>query len=83
MSASAKTLTFRHGRHGNHSSLADMIIVPGDIFDFRHPKTQKIIAEAINLFPATCQQYYSSRVVSFDGKGNLHGQADNRHTRNA
>lgn len=53
------------------AGLSDMIIVPGDIFDFRHPKPETI-AEAINLFRDLSRHEFGGKVVEFDGKGQIY-----------
>ncbi len=50
------------------AELADMIIIPGDIFDNRAPKPD-VIAEAINIFRDLCSRKWSSQVTGFFGKG--------------
>lgn len=50
------------------SSVADAILLPGDIFDKRSPKPE-VIAQAINLFREISKKQWSARVVSFSGKG--------------
>jgi DNA repair exonuclease SbcCD nuclease subunit len=51
------------------SSVADAILLPGDIFDKRSPKPEAI-AQAINLFREVSRKKWNARVVSFSGKGN-------------
>ena len=48
------------------SSLADMIIMPGDIFDKRSPKPE-VIAQAINIFRDLSKKEWKSKVVGFNG----------------
>ncbi len=50
------------------AGLADMLIMPGDLFDFRHPKPE-VIAEAINVFRDLSSREFKARVVSFEGAG--------------
>ncbi len=49
-------------------NLADLIIIAGDIFDYRHPKPE-VIAEAISLFKDADYGKLAARVESFDGRG--------------
>ncbi|MCL5100931.1 MAG: metallophosphoesterase, partial [Candidatus Marsarchaeota archaeon] len=48
------------------SKVSDAIIIPGDIFDFRHPKPD-VIAEAMGLFRELPVENLSARVVEYDG----------------
>ena len=48
-------------------SMSDMMIMPGDIFDFRHPKPD-VIAEAITLFGELSKKEFTAKVTSFDGQ---------------
>lgn len=48
-------------------SNADMIIIAGDIFDYRHPKPE-VIAEAITLFRNLSKKQFSARVTGFEGQ---------------
>jgi DNA repair exonuclease SbcCD nuclease subunit len=50
---------------------ADMIIIPGDIFDNRAPKPD-VIAEAINLFRNLSNKKWGSRVTDFIGDGSFY-----------
>jgi DNA repair exonuclease SbcCD nuclease subunit len=50
------------------SNLADVILIPGDIFDFRNPAPD-VIAEAINIFRPLCKKEWKARVTSFEGEG--------------
>ena len=52
-------------------SVSDMMIMPGDIFDYRHPKPD-VIAEAITLFGELSKKEFLAHVSSFDGKGQLY-----------
>lgn len=47
------------------STLADMILLPGDIFDKRFPKPD-ILAQAFNLFRDLSRKPWSAKVVSFE-----------------
>ncbi len=53
------------------AEMADMIIIPGDIFDNRAPKPD-VIAEAINLFRNLSNKKWASRVTGFVGEGNFY-----------
>ncbi|MEM0150139.1 MAG: DNA repair exonuclease [Candidatus Micrarchaeaceae archaeon] len=46
------------------SSIADMIIMPGDIFDKRFPRPD-VLAQAFNLFRDMSRKAWSSKVVEF------------------
>ena len=50
------------------ADLADMIIIPGDIFDSRIPKPD-VIAEAINIFRGMSERKWNSEVTGFFGDG--------------
>jgi DNA repair exonuclease SbcCD nuclease subunit len=52
-------------------SMSDMMIMPGDIFDYRHPKPD-VIAEAITLFSELSKKDFSAHMVSFEGKGSAY-----------
>ena len=47
---------------------ADVLLIPGDIFDNRHP-TPDVLAEAINLFRDLSRRTWKAHVVSFTGEG--------------
>ena len=49
------------------ASLADAIIIPGDVFDKRAPKPE-VIAQAINLFRELSKRDWKTRVISFESK---------------
>ena len=49
------------------STMADAMLLPGDIFDKRSPKPE-VIAQAINLFRDLSKKQWKARVVSFSGK---------------
>ncbi len=55
-------------------SLADLIIIAGDIFDYRHPKPE-VIAEAMGLFKDADFGKLSARVESFKGRGKKYTDA--------
>lgn len=48
-------------------TMADIIIMPGDIFDKRSPKPE-VIAQAINLFRELSKRKWEARVTSFNGR---------------
>ncbi len=47
--------------------LADMIIIPGDVFDKRAPKPE-VIASAINIFRNISRRRWSARLADFHGE---------------
>lgn len=47
---------------GEASKIADMIIIPGDIFDMRAPRPE-VLAEAINLFRTLSKMEWKARVT--------------------
>lgn len=47
--------------------IADIIIMPGDIFDKRSPKPE-VIAQAINIFRELSKRNWQARVTHFDGR---------------
>jgi DNA repair exonuclease SbcCD nuclease subunit len=49
------------------SAMADMIIMPGDIFDKRSPKPE-VMAQAINIFRELSKKKWSAKVVQFEGR---------------
>lgn len=48
------------------STMADAMLLPGDIFDRRSPKPEAM-AQAINLFRDISERHWNSKVVSFSG----------------
>ncbi len=50
------------------SKEADVLVMPGDIFDMRSPKPE-VLAEAINLFRELSYKEWKARVASFEGSG--------------
>ncbi|MGC8662304.1 MAG: metallophosphoesterase family protein [Candidatus Micrarchaeia archaeon] len=48
------------------SELADILVVPGDIFDNRSPKPE-VLAQGINLFRSLHSKNWEAKVASFDG----------------
>lgn len=53
---------------------ADVLLIPGDIFDARNPKAEAF-AEAVNLFRELSKRNWRAKVVSFDGKGRAYTSA--------
>ncbi len=51
------------------SSVADALLIPGDIFDYRHPKSD-VIAEAIHLFRNLSKKKFAATAKTLDGKPN-------------
>lgn len=49
------------------SNMADMIVIAGDVFDFRHPKPD-VIAEAISLFKKISSKEFGAKVSGYEGK---------------
>ncbi|MGI0141084.1 MAG: metallophosphoesterase family protein [Candidatus Micrarchaeales archaeon] len=52
------------------AELADMMIIPGDIFDIRNPRIE-ILAQGINLFRNITKRHWSARVVAYKGNKRL------------
>ncbi|MDE1827568.1 MAG: metallophosphoesterase family protein [Candidatus Micrarchaeota archaeon] len=52
------------------SELADMMILPGDLFDVRNPRLE-ILAQGINLFRAVARKNWKARVVAYSGERRL------------
>ncbi|HVC57905.1 MAG TPA: DNA repair exonuclease [Candidatus Acidoferrales bacterium] len=50
------------------STLADIILLPGDVFDKRAPRPD-VIAQSINLFRELSKKKWAARVVEFNGRG--------------
>lgn len=50
------------------SQSADIIVIAGDIFDYRHPKPE-VIAEAITLFKKFSTRKFNVEVSGFEGRG--------------
>ena len=50
------------------AGMADVMVIPGDIFDNRTPKPE-VIAEAINLFRVLSKKKWDAKVVEFKGEG--------------
>ncbi|MCL5433375.1 MAG: metallophosphoesterase [Candidatus Marsarchaeota archaeon] len=48
------------------SNMADVVILPGDIFDKRAPKPE-VIAQAINLFRELSKNNWKAKVIEFKG----------------
>lgn len=51
------------------ASMADALIIPGDVFDKRNPKPE-VLAQAINIFRELKQRHWSAHVVSFSSANN-------------
>ncbi len=49
------------------STMADAILIPGDVFDKRAPKPE-VIAQAINIFRELSRKEWKARVVEFESK---------------
>jgi DNA repair exonuclease SbcCD nuclease subunit len=47
---------------------ADVLVMPGDIFDMRNPKPE-VLAEAINIFRDLSDRKWNAKVTRFDGSG--------------
>ncbi|HUB92553.1 MAG TPA: metallophosphoesterase [Candidatus Saccharimonadales bacterium] len=47
---------------------ADLLVIAGDIFDYRHPKPE-VIAEAITLFKKVSSRKFGASVSEFEGRG--------------
>ncbi len=56
------------------SQAADVLLIPGDIFDMRAPKPE-VLAEAINLFRNLQQKKWAAKVVDFKGEGAIYSNA--------
>lgn len=52
------------------SELADVIIIPGDIFDFRSPKPD-VIAQGLNLFRNLKDKKWQARITKYTGPGKI------------
>ncbi len=53
---------------GKAADLADLLLIPGDIFDNRNPDPE-ILAEAITLFRNLSERDWKARVTEFEGAG--------------
>ncbi|HVA82589.1 MAG TPA: DNA repair exonuclease [Candidatus Aquilonibacter sp.] len=49
------------------AELADMMIIPGDIFDVRNPRLE-FLAQGVNLFRAATKKEWKARVVAYRGE---------------
>ena len=49
------------------SEMADVILMPGDVFDKRSPKPE-VIAQAINIFRELSKKKWVARITSFNGR---------------
>ncbi len=47
--------------------LADMLIIPGDIFDYRRPEPE-VMAQAVELFRDASKKDFGAKVVEYTGK---------------
>jgi len=52
------------------SELADMMILPGDLFDIRNPRLE-ILAQGVNLFRNVARKKWAARVVAYAGNKKL------------
>ncbi|MDE1850284.1 MAG: metallophosphoesterase [Candidatus Micrarchaeota archaeon] len=52
------------------SEIADMMILPGDLFDIRNPRLE-ILAQGINLFRNVARKDWKARVVAYSGEKRL------------
>ncbi len=53
------------------ASLADVLIIPGDIFDMRNPKPE-VLAQGINLFRNIAKRKWNARVTSYLGSKRIY-----------
>ena len=53
------------------SEMADIILMPGDVFDKRAPKPE-VIAQAINIFREISKKKWAAKVTVFNGRGPKH-----------
>lgn len=51
------------------SKEADLMVIAGDVFDYRHPKPE-IIIEAARLFKKISSQKFTAKITGFEGRGN-------------
>ncbi|MDE1846537.1 MAG: metallophosphoesterase family protein [Candidatus Micrarchaeota archaeon] len=52
------------------SAMADMMIIPGDIFDMRNPRLE-VLAQGVNLFRNLSKRDWKARVVASEGSRRL------------
>ncbi len=52
----------------------DLIVIAGDIFDYRHPKPE-VIVEAASLFKRVSSQKFKAKVVDSEGRGKHYTEA--------
>ncbi len=52
------------------SQIADVIIIPGDIFDFRYPKPD-VLAQGLNLFRPLKDKNWEARITKYSGSGKI------------
>ena len=53
------------------SEVADVLLIPGDIFDTRNPKPETL-AEAINIFRELGEKEWKAKVTSFQSTGEMY-----------
>jgi DNA repair exonuclease SbcCD nuclease subunit len=56
------------------ASVADALLLPGDLFDIRAPKPE-VLAEAINLFRSVSKRKWEARVTGFEAEGKAYTDA--------
>jgi DNA repair exonuclease SbcCD nuclease subunit len=56
---------------GKASKIADMLVIPGDIFDMRNPKPE-VLAQGINLFRNLSKKDWGAKVVSYTGSKRIY-----------
>ena len=49
------------------SELADMLIIPGDIFDYRRPEPE-VMAQAVELFRDISKKEFKAKIIEYSGK---------------
>ncbi len=49
------------------SELADVLIIPGDIFDYRRPEPE-VMAQAVELFRDISRKQFEAKVIEYTGK---------------
>ncbi len=52
------------------SEIADAIIIPGDIFDFRSPKPD-VLAQGLNIFRQLKDKAWEARITKYSGSGKI------------
>ncbi len=53
------------------AEISDAIIIPGDIFDFRHPKPD-VLAQGLKLFRKLKERNWNSRITKYSGSGKIY-----------